>query len=137
MIVEDDDDDADLILHALERDGRRRPVVLLRDGIEALGHLREADATGEAPVLVLLDLKLPRVSGLDVLRALRDDGRAPRAPVVVLTTSREDRDVGEAYALGASGYVVKPVEFSAFVAAVQRISAYWIDTNVPPPGRLA
>lgn len=136
MIVEDNDDDADLILHALERGGRESEIVLLRDGTEALGHLRAVGGRGDAPALVLLDLKLPRVSGLDVLRALRAEERSPSAPVVVLTTSREDRDVAEAYALGANGYVVKPVEFSAFVAAVQRISAYWLDTNVPPPERL-
>lgn len=133
VIVEDSDDDADLILHALQRGGRGHRVVLLRDGVEALEFLSRDGGGADRPVLVLLDLKLPRVSGLDVLRGLRARGVSAPVPVVVLTTSREERDVLDAYALGANGYVAKPVDFSAFVDAVDRISAYWLDTNVPPP----
>jgi two-component system response regulator len=140
LLVEDDDDDADLMMRALRRLEVADPVERACDGVQALNYLTASGTflgrdRSEVPKLVLLDLKLPRCSGFDVLRALKADAVHRHVPVVVLTSSLEQRDLDTAYALGANSYVQKPVEFESFVAAVDRIGSYWLDLNRTPPSR--
>lgn len=137
-VVEDDPDDLELMLRALRQGNITNPVVTLRDGVEAIDYLfrNGPDAGDEAalPVVMLLDLQLPRLGGLDVLRAVRANERTCLLPVVLLTSSREHRDVLAGYELGANSYVTKPVEFPAFARAVQGLGLYWTLMNqaVPP-----
>lgn len=134
LLVEDQASDAELALHALHALGLDRSVTLLRDGAEALDYLfargayadRDAD---DQPRLVLLDLKLPKVDGLQVLEAMRSDERTRDIPVVVLTSSKETCDVERCYALGVNSYVVKPVDFDHFTEAIQQIGRYWLSMN--------
>jgi len=134
MLVEDTADDEALALEALRRSGVGNPVVIARDGAQALELLlpTNAGATPLQPAFVLLDLKLPRLSGLDVLRRLRADERTRALPVIVLTTSREPSDVLACYDSGATSYVAKPVDFDAFVRAMLQITHYWLRLNEPP-----
>lgn len=137
LLVEDNADDEALTLRALERNGIANEVVVARDGVEALDYLF---ATGphagrdqrQLPVLVLLDLKLPRIDGLDVLRRLRADPRTALLPVVVLTSSTEPRDVAGSYEQFANSYIRKPVDFSDFMVVVRKLGLYWLILNVPP-----
>ena len=133
LVVEDNPDDVELTLRALRRMHLTNPVRVARDGVEALEVLL-GDGTTRPPLprVVLLDLKLPRVGGLEVLARLRQDERTRTLPVVVLTSSREEPDVKKAYALGVNSYVVKPVEFEKFVDAVGRVGQYWLLFNLPP-----
>ncbi|MCE9580462.1 MAG: response regulator [Deltaproteobacteria bacterium] len=132
LLVEDNANDELLTLHAFKRAAFANPIVVARDGVEALGHLHgELHAT--PPLLVLLDLKLPRLDGLEVLRRIRAHPRTAFLPVVILTTSTEQRDMVEGYALRANGYVRKPVDFAEFTDAVAKIGAYWLMINEPPP----
>jgi len=133
LVVEDNPDDVELTLRALRRMHLTNPVRVARDGVEALEVLL-GDGTTRPPLprVVLLDLKLPRVGGLEVLARLRQDERTRTLPVVVLTSSREEPDVKKAYALGVNSYVVKPVEFEKFVDAVGRVGQYWLLLNLPP-----
>lgn len=133
LVVEDNPDDVELTLRALRRMYLTNPVRVARDGVEALEVLL-GDATTRPPLprVVLLDLKLPRVGGLEVLARLRQAERTRTLPVVVLTSSREEPDVKKAYALGVNSYVVKPVEFEKFVDAVGRVGQYWLLFNLPP-----
>ena len=139
LLVEDNPDDEALTLRAFSKNKIRNPVVVARDGVEAIDYLF---ATGPhagrdksvMPALVLLDLKLPRMDGLEVLRRLRADEHTALLPVVVLTTSREVQDIHEAYRLGANSYIRKPVNFDAFIKAVEQISAYWLSLNEPSEG---
>lgn len=133
LVVEDNPDDVELTLRALRRMNLTNPVRVARDGVEALEFLL-GDGTSRPPLprVVLLDLKLPRVGGLEVLARLREEERTRPLPVVVLTSSREEADVRTAYALGANSYVVKPVEFEKFVDAVGKVGQYWLLLNLPP-----
>ncbi len=137
LLVEDDPCDAELALEALGAHDLARRVELARDGEEALDFLhrrgRFAGRPGGAPAVVVLDLKIPKLNGLEVLAAIRADDRLRPLPVVILTSSREKRDVAEAYRLGATAYVVKPLDFGAFSRAVERIGLFWAETNEGPP----
>jgi two-component system, response regulator len=141
VLVEDNAHDAELALYALSKRNFSQNVVVLRDGAEALDYLL---CTGpfssrrllDLPRLVLLDLKLPKVDGREVLNRLKTDPRVSSTPVVVLTSSREERDVTECYRLGANSYVVKPVDFDLFARVLQDICSYWLELNehAPAPG---
>ncbi|HEX2183105.1 MAG TPA: response regulator [Rubrobacteraceae bacterium] len=138
LLVEDNPDDELLTLRALRKNDVTGEVVVVRDGVEALDYLF---GTGEyagrdtsvMPQLILLDLKLPKIDGLEVLRRLRADERTRLLPVVILTTSREQRDMLEGYGLGANSYVRKPVNFEQFVRAVEQLKSYWLVLNEAPP----
>lgn len=140
LLVEDNPDDEALTLRALRTAGISSEVVVARDGVEALdylfgtGHYAGRDI-GALPQVVLLDLKLPRLDGLEVLRRIRSDERTRLLPVVILTSSTEDRDRIEGYRLGANSYVRKPVDFGQFAAAVRQLGLYWLLLNQPPPRR--
>jgi two-component system response regulator len=141
LLVEDNPDDQALTLRALKANNIMNPVVLVEDGAEALEYLfgtgGYADRdTRMQPQVVLLDLKLPKVDGLEVLKRLRADRRTRLLPVVILTSSKEDRDVVNGYSLGANSYIRKPVDFSEFREAVRQLGLYWLLLNVPPPGAL-
>jgi two-component system response regulator len=138
LLVEDNPDDEALTLRALKKNNILNEVVVARDGVEALDYLFGSGAhagrdTSQQPQLVLLDLKLPRLDGLEVLRRLRADERTRRQPVVVLTTSNEERDILSSYALGANSYIRKPVDFEQFMEAVRQLGLYWLVLNVGPP----
>ena len=138
LLVEDNPDDEALTLRAFGKHKFPNPVVVVHDGAEALDYLfakgaYESRDVTELPVVVLLDLKLPKVPGLDVLRRIRADERTRSLPVVVLTSSTEDRDLIEGYRLGANSYVRKPVNYEAFVEAARQLGLYWLLINEPPP----
>jgi two-component system, response regulator len=136
LLVEDSDADAELVLRALRKSHSAAHVVRLRDGVEALEFIfREGayiDRRGARPRLILLDLKMPRLGGIDVLRRLKADDKERVIPVVVLTSSAEERDVAESYRLGANSYVVKPVEFSVFTDVIAQTGVYWSVMNRVP-----
>lgn len=139
LLVEDNPDDAALTLRALKKNNIMNEVVVAQDGVEALDYLH---GTGEyvdrnvldLPQLILLDLKLPKLDGLEVLKRVRADERTALQPVVVLTTSVEEQDVVSSYKLGANSYIRKPVDFDQFMEAVRQLGLYWLVMNVPPPG---
>lgn len=138
LLVEDNKDDELLLLRALRRSQIANPVVVVRDGVEALDFLfaRGAHAgrdPSEQPQLTLLDLNLPRVDGLEVLRHIRADARTRLLPVVVLTSSKEQEDVVQSYSLGANGYVRKPVDFTQFAEAMRTLGLFWLALNELPP----
>jgi len=141
LLVEDDSKDVDLTLTALGEYNLANEVVVVRDGAEALDYLYARGAYGsrakENPAVLLLDLKLPKVDGLEVLRQIRSDDRLKLIPVVVLTSSREERDIVASYRLGVNAYVVKPVDFHQFVNAVKELGVFWAVINEPPPGSVA
>ncbi|MCB1960334.1 MAG: response regulator [Rhodocyclaceae bacterium] len=137
LLVEDNPDDEALTLRAFNKNGIPNPVVVARDGVEALDYLfgsgmHENRAKGLLPIVVLLDLKLPRIDGLEVLRRIRAHDRTALLPVVVLTTSKEQQDILEAYRLGANSYIRKPVDFERFIQAVGQLGVYWLQLNEPP-----
>lgn len=136
LLVEDDPNDVELSLQALARHNLANRVEVARDGAEALDYLhrrgRFADRPAGVPVVVLLDLKLPRVDGLEVLREMKRDPALRPVPVVVLSSSRESVDLRTAYELGANAYVVKPVDFDQFQAAVREVGLFWAVINEPP-----
>jgi two-component system response regulator len=137
LIVEDNPTDAELTQRALRRANLINPVTVVEDGEEALEYLfgtgRHARRpNGAAPRVVLLDLKLPKLSGLEVLQRIREDQRLRHTPVVIITSSREEPDVKKAYALGVNSYIVKPVEFEPFVDAMTQVGLYWVLLNEPP-----
>jgi two-component system response regulator len=131
LLVEDNPDDEALTLRALSRNNVSAQVDVVRDGQEALDWL---NAAAEPPALILLDLKLPKIDGLEVLRRLRATPRTALIPVVILTSSKEERDRARGYRGGANSYVQKPVDFTAFVEAVRQLGLYWLVLNEPPPG---
>lgn len=139
LLVEDNDDDVALTERALKRNHIANTVVVSTDGQDALDYLfcegkyRDRDPE-DPPELVLLDLRLPRVDGLTVLARMRADPRTALLPVVILTSSREDRDLSAAYESGANSYVRKPVDFEQFNEAVRQLGLYWLVLNEPPPG---
>jgi two-component system response regulator len=140
LLVEDNPDDEALTLRALRRSHLVNPIAVARDGVEALDFVfargAHADRAGEPlPTLVVLDLKLPRLDGLGVLRAIRADPRTRFMPVVILTSSQEERDLLSGYELGANSYVRKPVDFNEFVEAAKVLGIYWLMINQLPPDR--
>lgn len=138
LLVEDDARDLELTLVALERSELANDVVVVRDGAQALDYLRRegefADRSPGNPAVVLLDLKLPKLDGLDVLEAVRQTPELRSLPIVMLTSSHEEGDVVRSYDLGVNAYVVKPVEFKAFVSAIADLGVFWAVHNEPPPG---
>jgi len=132
MLIEDNPDDRDLTIRALKKNHILNPVTVAANGADAITMLL-GDGHRENPALILLDLKLPKVDGLEVLRRLRADQRTRTVPVVVLTSSKQDDDLRTAYDLGANGYVRKPVEFTQFTEAVGTVGLFWLILNQPPP----
>jgi two-component system, response regulator len=138
LLVEDNPDDELLALRALKKNNLINEIVVAHDGVEALGYLFGAGEyagrdTDVMPQLILLDLKLPRIDGLEVLRRLRADRGTRLLPVVILTSSREQQDMLDGYGLGANSYVRKPVNFEQFVRAVEQLKLYWLSLNEAPP----
>lgn len=131
VLVEDNPDDQTLTLRALKKQNVANEIIVLNDGVEALEFL--LDPEKPLPNLVLLDLKLPKLDGLQLLRRLRNEPRTQVLPVVVLTSSDEDRDVIEGYRLGANSYIRKPVDFNQFTEAVRQLGLYWLVLNQSPP----
>ena len=138
FIVEDDPKDVELTLTALEEYNLANEVVVTRDGEEALDYLycrgNFKMRTSDNPAVLLLDLKLPKVDGLEVLQQIKSDEKLRLIPVVVLTSSREEKDLVASYKLGVNGYVVKPVDFHEFVNAIKELGVFWAVINEPPPG---
>jgi CheY-like chemotaxis protein len=138
LIVEDDPNDVELTLTALSEYNLANEVVITRDGQQALDYLycrgEFAGRPDDNPAVMLLDLKLPKVDGLEVLQRVKSDGRLKMIPVVVLTSSHEEKDMMRSYSLGVNAYVVKPVDFHEFVNAVRELGAFWAIVNQPPPG---
>lgn len=138
LLVEDNADDEALTMRALSRNGLSNRVQVAHDGVEALEFLfcRGAFAgrdTTQMPAVTLLDLKLPRVDGLEVLRQIREDERTRRLPIVILTSSREESDLTRGYGLGANSYIRKPVDFTEFMDVVKQVGDYWLCLNEEPP----
>jgi CheY-like chemotaxis protein len=138
LLVEDNPDDEALAIRALKRHHVGNDIVVARDGVEALEYLFGTGAyqgrdVSLKPSVVLLDLKLPRVDGLEVLRRLRGDDRTKLLPVVVLTTSSEEQDLLDSYSLGCNSYIRKPVDFIQFSEAIRQLGMYWLLMNQPPP----
>jgi len=131
-LVEDSANDIELTLAALQQSNLANNVVVLRDGSEALERLRELRPGGAVPAVVLLDIKMPKVSGIDVLRRIKTDPSLKNLPVVMLTSSKEEPDVRECYELGANAYVVKPVAFGDFFDALKTLGKFWAVLNEPP-----
>lgn len=136
LLVEDNPDDEALALRAFSKNRIANPVVVTRDGVEALDYLFCTGTHASRhdtlmPAFVLLDLKLPRIDGLEVLRRIRADERTVLLPVVILTTSKEPQDISEAYRLGANSYIRKPVDFERFLHAVGQLGLYWLSLNEP------
>ncbi|HEY6768421.1 MAG TPA: response regulator [Candidatus Sulfotelmatobacter sp.] len=140
LIVEDDPNDVELTLTALEEYNLANEVVVTRDGQEALDYLHRrgqySNRSDENPAVILLDLKLPKVDGLQVLQQIKSDERLKMVPVIVLTSSHQEKDVMRSYKLGVNAYVVKPVDFHEFVNAVKELGVFWAVTNEPPPGSI-
>jgi|SRR5579863_6397448 CheY-like chemotaxis protein len=138
LMVEDDPRDVELTLTALEEYNLANEVVVTHDGAEALDYLNcrgeFSTRSGENPAVILLDLKLPKVDGLEVLQQIKSDPKLRIIPVVVLTSSREEKDMVASYQLGVNAYVVKPVDFHEFVNAIRELGVFWAVINVPPPG---
>ena len=134
LLVEDNPMDLDLTLQALKEHSVANPIETCRDGEEALQYMEDHQlpTDSQIPILVLLDLRLPKVDGIDVLREARKHPVWKQVPIVVLTTSRENKDIEAAYQLGVSSYIVKPVDFLTFAEVVKTIKVYWLLTNEPP-----
>ncbi len=139
LLAEDDPCVAELVLHVLRHQPSPPRVVHVRDGVEALDFLHARDSFEHRepgnPTVVLLDLKMPRLDGLEVLRHVKSDDTLRGTPVVMLTSSQDERDVRASYELGANAYVVKPVEFQRLVAVLDHLEAFWLEINQPPPER--
>lgn len=139
LLVDDSERDLEMAVDALESHNLANAIVTLRDGAEALDYLYQRGAyatrTDGLPAVILLDLKMPKVDGLEVLRQLKADPKLKVIPVVVMTSSREEQDLVRSYHLGVNAYVVKPVRFEEFVEAVRQVGAFWAVLNEPPPER--
>jgi two-component system response regulator len=140
LLVEDNPDDAKLTLRAFKQSNIANPIAVARDGVEALDFLFARGAYSERvgkplPTLIILDLKLPRLDGLGVLKAIRADARTKLVPVVILTSSKEEQDLISGYSLGANSYVRKPVDFAEFLEAAKSLGIYWLMMNQAPPER--
>ena len=138
LMVEDDCNDVEMTMTALEEYNLANEVIVTRDGEEALDYLycrgKYESRASDNPAVLLLDLKLPKVDGLEVLRQVKSDDKLKMIPVVVLTSSHEEKDMVASYRLGVNAYVVKPVDFHEFVNAIKELGAFWGVINVPPPG---
>lgn len=137
LIVEDNDQDLELALRALKKARISNRIEVARDGVEALdyffgGNSHQSRTINNQPKLVLLDLKLPKISGLEVLERIKSDPRTKKIPVVVLTSSNQDTDIEQCYQLGVNSYIVKPVDFERFATAVQELGMYWLLLNQTP-----
>lgn len=140
LLVEDNDDDVRLTRRALQKNNITNELIVVGDGVAALAFLRTAAESADnqdrrLPAVILLDLKLPLMDGMEVLRQIRADARLRRLPVVVLTTSKEDQDILRSYDLGANSYIRKPVDFEQFSAAIHQLGLYWLILNEAPPGQ--
>lgn len=138
LLVEDNPDDVELTMRALKKNNIKNPIVVATDGLEALDYLYGSGKYGgrdplDMPALVLLDLKLPKIEGLEVLRRIRTDERTRILPVVILTSSKEEQDLIRGYALGTNSYVRKPIDFDQFTKAVGFLGLYWLLINESPP----
>jgi two-component system response regulator len=138
LLVEDNPDDEELTLRALKKNNIGNQVVVARDGVEALDYLFGTGAyagrdPSHLPEVVLLDLKLPKVDGLEVLKRVRSDPRTKLLPIVMLTSSLEEKDLAQCYAGGVNSYVRKPVDFTQFIEVVRQLGLYWLVVNNPPP----
>ena len=133
LLVEDNPDDEALTLRAFKRSNIRNEIIVVRDGAEALGYLFPDDDVTPSPALILLDLNLPKIGGLEVLRTMRADERTALIPVVVLTSSKLEEDILDSYRNGANAYVRKPVKFSDFTEAVNALGVFWLLMNEPVP----
>jgi two-component system response regulator len=137
LLIEDNPDDEALTLRALKNNNIRNEVRVARDGQEALDYFFGVEAANNPePTVVLLDLKLPKVSGLEILRRLREEERTKMQPVVILTSSIEEQDIVNGYKLGANSYIRKPVDFGQFMEAVRQLGLYWLVLNEAPPPHL-
>lgn len=140
LMVEDDPKDVELSMTALEDYNLANEVVVVRDGEEALDYLfyrgKFQDRSGDNPAVILLDLKLPKIDGLEVLKEIKSDAKLKMIPVVVLTSSKEEKDMVTSYKLGVNAYVVKPVDFHEFVNAIKELGVFWALINEPPPGSI-
>ena len=138
LLVEDNPDDEALILRSLRKSNIANNVTVARDGAEALAYIFGTGAHAESgpfkPVVVLLDIKLPKINGLEVLERIRANERTRQLPVVILTSSDEETDIARSYELGCNSYVRKPVEFGDFSEAIRKLGLYWLVLNEPPPG---
>ena len=137
LLVEDNPNDVELTLHALKKNNLTNRIHIVRDGAEALEYLfgggaGAGDEINHKPKVILLDLKLPKVDGMEVLKQIKADERTRSIPVVVLTSSREERDIVESYRLGVNSYIAKPVDFEQFTEAVRQLGLYWLLLNQPP-----
>ena len=137
LLVEDNPNDVELTLHALKKNNLTNRIHVVRDGAEALEYLFSSGAYAErdlnqTPKVILLDLKLPKVDGMEVLKRIKADERTRSIPVVVLTSSREERDIVDSYRLGVNSYITKPVDFDQFTEAVRQLGLYWLLLNQPP-----
>ena len=135
LLVEDNPDDEALTLRAFKRSNIRNEIAVVRDGAEALGYLFPEDNVTPSPALILLDLNLPKIGGLEVLRRMRADDRTALIPVVVLTSSKLEEDILDSYRNGANAYVRKPVKFAEFADAVRSVGVFWLLLNEPAPSR--
>ncbi len=137
VLVEDNPNDAELIIRSLKKHNLANKVVQLKDGAEALEFLFAHDSRAQKgehhnPRVVLLDIKLPKIDGIEVLRRMKSDSRTREIPVVILTSSNEERDIKETYALGVNSFVTKPIKFEEFAKVVAELGIYWVMVNVPP-----
>ena len=137
LLAEDNANDVELTLNALQKNNMANRVIVVRDGAQALDYLYRqgafANRGGDNPAVILVDLKMPKVDGLEVLRRIKGDAELKTIPVVILTSSREERDLVEGYQLGVNAYVVKPIHFDEFVKAVGQLGVFWALINEPPP----
>jgi two-component system response regulator len=133
LLIEDNPDDVILTQRAFKKNNITNELVVVNDGVQALDLLLGPDSDGVLPTLILLDLNLPKISGLELLKRIRADERTRRLPVVVLTSSKEDQDIMASYNLGANSYVRKPVSFDEFVEATRQLGLYWLLLNEAPP----
>lgn len=138
LLVDDSADDVDLCVRSLKKCGVLNEIVVAHDGVDALDYLFGTGKwagrdTRDLPAVCLLDLKMPRLDGLETLQRIRADGRTKLLPVVIVTSSREEKDVVKGYGLGANSYMEKPVDFQQFASAVGQLGVYWLLLNVPPP----
>lgn len=138
LLVEDNADDEELALMAFEQGGISNRVIVVRDGVEALDYLFSRGiyrdrSPEDLPALILLDLQLPKINGLEVLQQIRNNPKTQLIPVVILTTSTEQKDLIESYSLGCNSYIQKPVDYDQFLRVIQQLGMYWLDINSPPP----
>jgi DNA-binding response OmpR family regulator len=131
LLVEDNPDDVDLTIRAFRRNNVSNEIIVARDGVEAIDYLMGENTS--LPIIILMDLKLPRLDGKEVLRKIRSTERTKLLPVIILTSSREEEDIIDSYNLGANGYVRKPVDFLEFTEAIKALGLFWLLWNEPPP----